>query len=120
MARISLILGITFVLMFVAAIPLHRLLLMVYAPKKYADLKRQGRFPGMPDTWEDFWDVWTQPPNELASPLIAAGALEHPRVLYGRFTDRYLMPIPYLRLFCTLALYVGLILIGIWGVAQLF
>ena len=118
--HVLLVVAVLLISMFVVAIPLHRWLLWAYAPRRYAELKSQGRFRNMPATWEELWHLWTEPEGDWLKQMRRSASMEDPRVFYGRFVDRHLMPIPYMRAICTWALWTGLILLLIWSIAWLF
>lgn len=110
-----LILSLVLIGIFVASVPLYRILLHQYSPRRYRQLKTEGRFANMPDTWEELWRLWTEPQGDIVKKMSSMAGLEDPRVLYGRFVDKNLMPVPYLRMICTFAGMIGFVLLVIYG-----
>jgi hypothetical protein len=118
--NLLLLIAVLLISMFVVSIPLYRLLLARYAPRRYAQLKAEGRFRTMPATWVELWLLWTEPESNLTREVRQLANIEDRRVFYGRFVDRYLMPIPYIRAVCTYGFCVGIILLIIWLIGRCF
>ncbi len=101
---------------FVVSVPLYRILLHQYSLRRYRQLRTEGRFANTPDTWEELCRLWTEPQSDFVKKMSRMGGLEDPRVLYGRFVDKYLMSVPYVRMICTFVGVMGFVLLVIYGV----
>ncbi|MFH1747480.1 MAG: hypothetical protein ABIG44_10600 [Planctomycetota bacterium] len=106
--------------LFALSVFLHRHWLLFYAPQKYAALKSRDILKALPNTFDEFMRRWTEPPGDLSRQLQKLGALEDPRVFYGRIADKHLMPIPRVRMLGMCAFCLGVVLLLVWLIRRLF
>jgi hypothetical protein len=103
----------------VLSVPTYWWLIHRFSPARYARLKAQGRFPGLPETWDDLWSQWARTPSDFEVQMLRLSQTEDPRIFYGRFVDQHLMPIPYFRAVGTWAGICGIALLGLYGIGKL-